>query len=177
MKVGEILKGLKMQSAEFLWISSLFKIGQLFSRFEAKNTDANEQRLWRDMKIWREEFRIPVGRASWFSSWNLQNLDSGPTFSLSACVSDTQVTKERSWFPELLNSSSWIHASFLWFAAKVFGIRWLLDDYILDINRSLLKWVFLFLGAKHVDGDSSDLETNTENSHHWVRFEWKRSEA
>ena len=123
----------------FLWISSLFKIGQLFFSFETKNTGANEQRLWRDMKIWREEFRIPIGRASWFSSWNLQNLDSGPAFSLSACVSDTQVTKERSWVAELLNSSSWIHASFLWFAAKVFGIRWLLDDYILDIHRSLLK--------------------------------------
>lgn len=45
MKVGEILKGLKMQSAEFLWISSLFKIGQLFFSFETKNTGANEQRL------------------------------------------------------------------------------------------------------------------------------------
>lgn len=49
-----------------------------------------------------------------------------------------------------------------------------LDDYSDDWNIHRFPGVKMSVSvsrAKHIDGDSLDLETDTEKSHHWVRFE------
>ncbi len=133
-----------------------------------KYIDANEQRLWRAM-IWREEFRIPIWRA--FSSWNLQNLDSGPPFqNVSLCV---RYTKRRS--IEMVSSRALEFSQLdssqldLWFA------DWLgFDDW--NIHRSLSKSRVLLWQNTSTEIPRI-LKRTRKISHHWVRFECKRSEA